>query len=178
MDNNTKRNLDFIAVNPNHNRQMRAMRKLWLPYWIETTTRNGEKAERRRKIYRRLKNRVLHAEKTPKTGFYVLYFERQIIGFSFFGLSGGIKAVDIPPDYGMIMEFYIAPPFRRKGFATEMNNRIEELFRSWGVSNVFLTPDPVTGRPFWQSIGYEDSLKADPDDQRPIYIKVIRESVV
>jgi GNAT superfamily N-acetyltransferase len=172
MDNITQA-LDFIAVNPEDNRQMRTLRKLWLPYWIDETTRNGRKAEGRRKIYRRLKNRVVHAEKTPKTGFYALHLKGWIIGFSFFGLAGGIKAADIPPGYGMIMEFYIDPLFRRKGYATEMNNRIEELFRSWEISNVFLRPNPVTGRPFWKAVGYKDSMKVDPDDKRPIYIKTL-----
>ncbi|MCL2300450.1 MAG: GNAT family N-acetyltransferase [Firmicutes bacterium] len=166
-------NLDFAAVDPGDRRQMRALRKLWLPYWRETGTRNGVKPEGRRKVYCRLKNRVAHAHKTPQTGFYALYSQGRMVGFSFFGLSGGIKSVGIPPDYGMVMEFCVAPPFRRKGFATEMNRRMEEIFLGWGIADVFLTPDPVTGEPFWLSAGYSDSQRTDPDNHRPIYMKKI-----
>lgn len=173
METNANQSLEFIAVNPADRRQMRELRKLWIPYWRETGTRDGAKPERRRKICRRLKNRVAHARKTPQTGFYALYLEGQVIGFSFFGLSGGVKSAGIPPDCGVVMDFCVAPPFRRRGFATEMNRRMEEVFRGWGIENVFLTPDPVTGEPFWLSAGYSDSKQTDPGNRRPIYMKKI-----
>jgi len=165
--------LVFAAVDPGDRRQMRELRKLWLPYWRETTTRNGEKPEKRRKIRRRLKNRVAHALKAPQTGFYALYAEGRIVGFSFFGRSGGIKSIGIPPDFGQVLEFCVAPAFRRKGFATEMNRQMEHMFRDWGIAKVFLTPDPVTGEPFWRSVGYRDTGLTDPDNRRPIYVKTI-----
>ena len=164
----------FVSVNPDDRRQMRELRKLWLPYWIETTTRNGRKPEKRRKIYSRLKNRVAHAHKTPQTGFYALHIEGRMVGFAFFGLSGGIQSVGIPPDYGMVMEFCVAPSFRRKGFATEMNRQMERIFREWGIKDAFLLPDPVTGDPFWKSVGYTDCQLKNPDDQRPIYTKALQ----
>ena len=169
----TNQRIDFNAVNPKNRQQMRELRKLWLPYWRETTTRDGEKSEKRRKICRRLKNRVAHAQRAPKTGFYALYFEGRIVGLAFFGLSGGIKSVGIPPGYGAVLDYCVAPPFRRKGFATEMNRQMERMFLGWGIANVFLTPDPVTGEPFWRSVGYSDSLLTDPDNKMPIWVKRI-----
>ncbi|MCL2106328.1 MAG: GNAT family N-acetyltransferase [Oscillospiraceae bacterium] len=167
--------VDFVTVDPDDRRQLRELRKIWLPYWRETTTRDGSKPEKRRKIYRRLKNRVAHAHKTQKTGFNALYSEGRMVGFAFFGLSGGIRSIGIPPDYGMVMEFCIALSFRRKGFATEMNRQMEKLFLDWGITNTFLTPDPVTGDPFWRSVGYHDSQLKDPDTHRLIYVKEIHE---
>ena len=164
----------FAAVDPGDRRQMRELRKLWLPYWRETTTRNGEKSERRRKIRSRLKNRVVHAHKTPQSGFYAMYSEERIVGFSFFGLSGGIRSIGIPPEYGQVLDFCTAPAFRRKGFATEMIRQMERVFRVWGIANVFLTPDPVTGKPFWESVGYRDTGLTDPGNRMPIYVKTIQ----
>ena len=165
--------LDFAAVNPGDRRRMRELQKLWLPSWIEVTTRDGKKPERRRKIRRRLKNRVAHAHKTPQTCFNALYFEGRIVGFAFFGLSGGIQTAGIPPAYGTVLNYCIAPAFRRRGFAREMNRRMEEIFLGWGITDVFLTPDPVTGVPFWRSVGYADSGKQDPANKMPIYVKRI-----
>ena len=162
---------DFAAADPGNRKQMRELRKIWLPYWRETTTRDGGKPEKRRKIYRRLKNRVAHAQKTPRTGFYALYSEGRVAGFAFFGLSGGIKSIGIPPEYGIVMEFCVAPAFRRRGFATEMNRQMEEVFLGWGITDVFLTPDPVTGVPFWRAAGYTDSQLRDPDTKRAVYVK-------
>jgi ribosomal protein S18 acetylase RimI-like enzyme len=164
----------FAAVDHGNRRRMRELRKLWVPYWRETTTRNGEKPETGAKIRSRAKNRVAHAHKAPKTGFYALYSEGRMVGFAFFGLSGGIRSLGIPPEYGQVLEFCVAPPFRRRGFATEMNRRMEVIFRGWGIADVFLTPDPVTGEPFWRSAGYRDSQMTDPDNGRPIYVKTIQ----
>ncbi|MDR2686556.1 MAG: GNAT family N-acetyltransferase [Oscillospiraceae bacterium] len=163
----------FAAIDPGDRRQMRELRKLWVPYWRETTTRHGEKPETRRKIRRNKKNRVAHAHKTPQTGFYTLYSEGRMVGFAFFGRSGGIRSLGIPPEYGQVLDFCIAPPFRRRGFATEMNRQMERVFRDWGIADVFLTPDPVTGEPFWRSAGYRDSQLTDPDNRMPIYLKKI-----
>ena len=33
--------------------------------------------------------------------------------------------------------------------------------------------ETVSGIPFWNALGFEDSKKIDPDDQMPIYIKHI-----
>jgi len=168
-----KKSLIFAAVDPGDQRQMRELRKLWLPYWRETTTRGGEKPEKRRKIRRRLQNRVAHAHRTPQTGFYALYCEGRVAGFAFFGLSGGISSVGIPPEYGKVLDFCVAPALRRRGLATEMNRQMERVFRDWGITNVFLTPDPVTGEPFWRSAGYRDTGLTDPDNRMPIYAKTI-----
>ena len=90
---------------------------------------------------------------------------------AFFSVSGGIKSLGIPPEYGNVLEYGVASEFRRRGFAAEMNGYMEQIFLSDGVTEVYLTPDPVTGAPFWKSAGYADSGMLDPDAQKPIYIK-------
>ena len=58
----------------------------------------------------------------------------------------------IKPGYGYIMEFYVRPEYRRKGFGRLMFARMEALFRLDGAKRMYLTADPVTGRPFWEAV--------------------------
>ena len=101
-----------------------------------------------------------------------------MVGFAFFGLCGGVQSAGIPPGTGWVMDFCVAPPFRHRGFATEMNRLMEDVFRGWGIADVYLTPDPVTGKPFWASVGYTDTRRTDPDNRKPIYVKTIRKDGV
>lgn len=77
----------------------------------------------------------------------------------------------IKPGYGYVMEFYVKPEFRRMGCGREMNRRLEELFRADGVKNLYLTADPVTGRPFWEAMGYHRTGEIMPENKMEIYEK-------
>jgi len=38
---------------------------------------------------------------------------------------------------------------------------------------MYLTPEEISGTPFWSSLGFKDSGKIDPDNHEPIYIKKV-----
>ncbi|MDD5190706.1 MAG: GNAT family N-acetyltransferase, partial [Dehalococcoidales bacterium] len=76
--------------------------------------------------------------------------------------------------YGFIMGYYISPNYRRRGFGREMFAHILQVFRAHGAEFIYLSPDPVTGEPFWSAMGFKNTGKMDPDDKLPIYIKDIR----
>ena len=40
---------------------------------------------------------------------------------------------------------------------------------------MYVCPDHITGEPFWKAMGFTDSGKIDPDDNKPIFIKIINE---
>ncbi len=63
----------------------------------------------------------------------------------------------IKPGYGYIMEFYVIPAYRRQGYGTAMFRRLHGLFASHGVKRLYLTADPVTGKPFWEWIGFQNT---------------------
>lgn len=79
----------------------------------------------------------------------------------------------IRPGEGYIMEFYVKPEFRRRGFGRQMFLRLEELFRKDGVDRMYLTADPVTGRPFWEAMKFKCTGEYSPDNQLLIYEKRI-----
>jgi hypothetical protein len=43
---------------------------------------------------------------------------------------------------------------------------------------MYLCPAPVTGEPFWSTMGFVDSGKIDPDEKLPIYIKKIESNEI
>lgn len=71
------------------------------------------------------------------------------------------------------MEFYVIPELRRKGYGKLMFERIESLFRSHGALRMYLTADPVTGKPFWEALGFQRTGEISPENKLDIYEKAI-----
>lgn len=101
------------------------------------------------------------------------YIGKTPIGF----LYGKIDHEDhkgfIKPGYGYIMEFYVNPLYRRKGYGRRMFNRLEQLFYHDGAERMYLTADPVTGKPFWEAMGFINTNERSPETQLYIYEKPI-----
>lgn len=73
--------------------------------------------------------------------------------------------------WGCIMEFYVIPAQRRKGFGRDMMLYLEDFFRKNGVTQLYLTADPVTGKPFWAAMGFTATGEISPDNGQEIYEK-------
>ena len=102
------------------------------------------------------------------------YVEEEVpIGF----LYGKIDHEDhkgfIKPGYGYIMEFYVKPDHRRKGYGKRMFQRLERLFHLDGAEMMYLTADPVTGKPFWEAMGFVNVNEKSPENQLYIYEKAV-----
>lgn len=79
----------------------------------------------------------------------------------------------IKPRYGYIMEFYVKPDYRRNGYGRMMFKRLEQLFHIDGAEMMYLTADPVTGKLFWESMGFVNVNEKSPENQLYIYEKPI-----
>lgn len=107
--------------------------------------------------------------------FELIFNNDILVGFVMYAIDlGGIKGL-IEPGYGYIMELYIMPDFRRKGIASEVFMHIEGILKNQGAQRIYLTPDSASGVPFWQSLGFSDCGKIDPDNKMPIYLIDISE---
>lgn len=103
--------------------------------------------------------------------FEIIYKDNEVAGFAMYAVDlGGIKDI-LESGYGYIMELFILPAKRRKGIATEAFLHMEEVLKKQGADKLYLTPDSVSGIPFWKQVGFYDSGKVDPDNKMPIYIK-------
>lgn len=102
------------------------------------------------------------------------YVGDDLIGF----LYGKVDHEDhkgfIKPGYGYIMEFYVRPQYRRKGYGKQMFLHMERLFRENGAKRMYLTADPVSGKPFWEAMGFVGTGEQSPENKLDIYEKDVR----
>jgi len=120
-----------------------------------------------------LNRRINIQGKRPDMHFELFYYDDTLIGFSNFAIdTGGISGL-IPKGYGTIMEFYISPKFRRKGYGKLFYEHIEETLKKDGAQYMYLTSDTAEGVPFWCKMGFIKTDKIAPDNKDPIFIKNI-----
>lgn len=103
----------------------------------------------------------------------ICYDDETLIGFLYGKVDKpehkGYKKIG----YGYIMEFFVLPEYRRKGYGKEMFYHLQKLFVDDGVSRVYLTADGVTGKPFWQLLGFVATGEISPENNQEIYEKTI-----
>lgn len=107
--------------------------------------------------------------------FELALLDNEVIGFAMFAIDLGTVYGMLEQGYGTIMGVYIKPEYRRQGYGRELYRHIENVLKNDGAPKVYLTPDGVTGEPFWSAIGFKNSGKFDPDDKKYIYIKKVYE---
>jgi len=164
--------LRFIQIEKENDRHFEIILSLWIDHINELDGHRNRKSSVE-EITVQLKKRVNIQGMRRDLHFEICYFEDTAIGLAMFAIDlGGIKGL-IDAGYGFIMDYYISPNYRRRGYGRELFEHIQTVFRSHGAEYIYLTPDPVTGKPFWSAMGFKDSGKIDPDNKLPIYIKSI-----
>jgi GNAT superfamily N-acetyltransferase len=160
--------IKFNQINKESEKQFQQLLSMWIPYYKEIGSTESDSM-----ITKYAKQRVNIQGKREDMHFELCFDDSILIGFCFYAVDlGGIKGI-LPPNLGYIMEFYVLPQYRRKGYGSEMFRHIEKTFLSHGIESMYLTPDEVNGEPFWCSLGFVDSGKTDPDNHSPIYIKKV-----
>ena len=79
----------------------------------------------------------------------------------------------IRPDWGYIMEFYVIPERRREGLGRLMVQRLEAFYAEKAVTRLYLTADPVTGKPFWAAAGYRATGEVSPENGQEFFEKTL-----
>ena len=74
---------------------------------------------------------------------------------------------------GYIMEFYVRPEYRRQKYGKLMLHRLEELLTGDGADTIYLTAEPITGKPFWEAMGFNNTGEKLPENQFYIYKKFV-----
>ena len=99
------------------------------------------------------------------------YLDEHLIGFAYGKIDREEHRGYVRPGWGYVMEFYVKPEYRRKGYGKEIYKHLENIFKSNGVSNVWLTADPITGEPFWSTVGFTNSGEKSSENNLYIYEK-------
>lgn len=97
------------------------------------------------------------------------YFESSLIGFFYGKIDQAEDKGYKKTGYGYIMEFYVLPDFRRNGYGRLMFRQLEFMFERDGAKHMYLTADPVTGKPFWEAMGFISINEKSPENNQEIY---------
>ena len=54
-----------------------------------------------------------------------------------------------------------------------MLRRLEELLTGDGADTIYLAAEPVTGKPFWEAVGFNNTGEKLPENQFDIYKKIV-----
>jgi GNAT superfamily N-acetyltransferase len=144
----------------------------WIDYFHNLSWEEDEKPTDD-EIKNDLNRRINIQGNRPDMHFELLFCDDVFVGFANFAISTGTLYGLLEAGYGCVMEFYISPEFRRKGYGKLFYEHIEKVLKNDGTQNIFLTPDPSIGKAFWPAMGFNDSNKIDPDNNYPIYLKNI-----
>lgn len=101
------------------------------------------------------------------------YLGEDLIGFAYGKIDREDHRGYVRPGWGYVMEFYVKYKYRRNGYGREIYKHLENIFKSNGVRNIWLTADPVTGDPFWSAVGFTNSGEKSLDNNLYIYEKEV-----
>lgn len=163
--------LKFVQVTKN-NEYHHLLLSLMIPYHKELDSHRNR--ETTLDFIQKVTQGMINMQGAHDRHLELCYESETLIGFFYckvdhLGHKGFIK-----PEYGYIMEYYVIPEFRQKGYGKAIFERIESLFRSHGVQRMYLTADPVTGKPFSEALGFQRTGKTSPENGLDIYEKDIR----
>ena len=164
--------LNFVQIYKENETICETARELCVPYFEELNAHDGI-TESSEKILDAINKRIAIQGKRKDMHFEIAFHNNTAIGIAMFAIDLGTVCGLLESGYGTVLEFYIRPEHRRKGLGKEFLFHIEEVFRNDGATNCYITPDSVTGIPFWIDMGFEDSGLIDPDSKQPIYTKAI-----
>lgn len=123
-------------------------------------------------------NRIIERQSEYGWHLNLCYSDGTVAGFLF-------GRIDIPEDKGFtkaglgcIVEFYVIPEFRGKGCGREMFLYLQAMFRKDGAKKIYLAADPVTGRPFWEAMGFIRTGEISSENGQAIYEKAIPDEFI
>ena len=153
-----------------HTRAARLALPLWLAFCAEIKGNGDENPVAPLTDFRR---RVNNQGSRPDMHFELVLAgkKKTPIGFAHYAIDKGTIGGLIDPNGGVFLSYYIAPEYRRQGYARRMFLHCAETLHRDGAAYLYCCPDPVTGEPFWRAMGFQDSGILDPDDRLNIFIK-------
>lgn len=129
-------------------------------------------------MLRKWTNRIIERQSEYGWHLNLCYSDGTVAGFLF-------GRIDIPEDKGFtkaglgcIVEFYVIPEFRGKGCGREMFLHLQAMFRKDGAKKIYLAADPVTGKPFWEAMGFIRTGEISSENGQVIYEKAIPDEFI
>lgn len=161
--------LTFIQLQKENEEHCNQFESLMLPYFKELDTHHNRITPT--DLVLKFTKSIIRMQGAFDRHLELCYADDNLIGFIYGKVDHEGHKGFIKPEYGYIMEFYVMPEFRRKGYGKAMFERLERLFASHGTKRMYLTSDPVTGKPFWEAMGFTDTGEQSPENNQSIYEK-------
>jgi len=151
-----KKELKFLQCEKDNKEHSDILSKMMIPYFIEiyTDCENANEIEVPPDEHiAKISKSMINVQGGHDRHLEICY-ETNDIPIGFYHAKAGHEGTR--PEYGFIMEFYILPNYRRRGYGKIMFQRIEELFAGHGVKQMQLRSNSFTGMPFWESLGFKN----------------------
>lgn len=162
--------LTYLQLSKDESSHFEIAKSVWMPFGQEINIHDGI-TETDEEILEDCRRRIGIQGSRPDMHFELAFLNDEVIGLAMFAIDLGTVYGLLEKGYGTIMGFYIKPEYRRQGYGREMFLHIENVLKRDGAPKIYLTPDGVTGEPFWTALGFENSGNLDPDNKKFIYIK-------
>ena len=173
-----QKKLTYLQIDRSNAKHFEIAKSLWLSFIHEVNEHDGT-TETEEEIIDGLRKRISIQGSRPDMHFEIAFLkDDEPVGIAMFAIDTGTVYGLLEAGYGTVMGFFIRKEYRRKGFGREFFCHIEEILKKDGAPKIYLTPDGVTGEPFWRAVGFTDSGKIDPDNKMPIYIKDIDHEII
>ena len=118
-------------------------------------------------IHDKFLNSILNRQNEKERWLIGLKANNNMVGFAHFKIDRNERI-----GWGYILEFYIMPQFRRKGFGRRLYDFTKQEFTVHGIKDIWLTADRVNGEPFWFSIGFVDTGNTENE------MKILKNSII
>lgn len=162
--------LKFVTVK-NKKKHHKLLENIMLPYCHELDSNVGRKTPE--ETLKKFIASIVSMSENKDRFVELCYLGEDLIGFAYGKIDREKHRGYVRPGWGYVMEFYVKPEYRRKGYGKEIYKHLENIFMLNGVCNVWLTADPITGEPFWSAVGFNNSGERSPENNLYIYEKNI-----
>ncbi|HOD02495.1 MAG TPA: GNAT family N-acetyltransferase [Clostridiales bacterium] len=147
-------NFDFTALTQGNARSFKSFLSEFAEYCVDSLKHLGEAPFGRRYF----KNKFIEELGEPsgdKERYIIMHSGNTFIGYTYYILSEteGLSKLE----HGAVIDFFISPRFRGKGYGRILNSYVEKAIADYGSRLIMLNADPVTGHDFWRRMGYKDT---------------------
>ncbi len=166
--------LHYISISAQDNTYHDTFRNLMIPYAAELDEHYHRATPR--DVINRWIDSILSLQDEQGRHLELAYSDDTLVGFLYGKIDRPEHKGYTKIGFGYMMEFYILPKYRRRGYGRLMFKRLEKLLVNDGAKCLYLTADPVTGKPFWKSLGFIATGEISPENGQEIYEKSIGEN--
>ncbi len=163
--------LNFIQLLKDNEEHYHLLESLMIPYNIEIDCHHNRQTPR--EFIQKITRGMVNMQGASDRHLELCYDGNILIGFLYGKVDHKEHKGFIKHEYGYIMELYVKAEYRRMGYGKAMFQRLEQLFASHGTKQMYLTADPVTGKPFWETLGFVATGEISPENRLMIYEKAV-----